>query len=197
MKRALSPLAQRLRELRQQASTTAGRPLKQKDVAAALSVSTTIVCLWETAAAVPTDERINDYANLLATVRADNFKLPSKNELTRDEQQRQEELASELRSLHDDLEIQSASTAASTPKQLSRWHYPGEEPVRIVCGALQNPPQEANPAHVNHVKLLAYADLDALDELKTHLRNRNQGPTLRSSLRRRLPTLTCKHTWCC
>jgi hypothetical protein len=49
------------------------------------------------------------------------------------------------------------------------WELPDGAPVRIVCGALANPPDIADPVNRNYIRLAGFADLDSLVALYAHV----------------------------
>ena len=166
-------LARRLRDLREHVTAT-GRPLTQKEVAAALEVSHSLVCSWERSDRVPPTRRLAAYAQLFAVVGRSDLRPVDEAELTVEERGHRDRLASELIRLREEaLGRQPVIGKLSTDTSSSRWRFPDGEPVRIICGALPEPPPEADPAHINHVRLSAFNDLDALVELLKHVQRRN------------------------
>jgi hypothetical protein len=117
---------------------------------------------------------LDDYARLFASTGRNDLSLVDEAELTVEERGRRDRLASELLRLREEaLGRQPADETPLTKTVSSRWHFPDGGPVRIICGALPEPPPEADPTHINHVRLSAFADLDALVELLKHVQRLN------------------------
>ncbi|MFD8492474.1 helix-turn-helix domain-containing protein [Amycolatopsis sp. NPDC059657] len=143
-------LSARLLELR----TAAG--LKQKAIADALGVGVSIVSSWENGKKTPSERRVTDYARFFAGEEHTEF----------------ESLRRELLHLH-------ATATGRHPDDLDQlpdlWRFPDGGPVRIICGELPDgeKTEYADPANANFMRLSAYADLDAMVELFSHIRALN------------------------
>jgi hypothetical protein len=117
---------------------------------------------------------LDAYARLFALTGRSDFSLVDEGDLTIEERGHRDRLASELSRLREEaLGRQPAIETPLTRASSSRWQFPDGEPVRIICGKLPKPPPEADPAHINHVRLSAFNDLDALVELLKHVQRRN------------------------
>lgn len=143
-------LSARLLELRTAAE------LKQKAVASALGVGVSIVSSWENGRKTPSEQRIEDYARLFADEEHAEF----------------EALHRELLHLHATATGRHSDDLAHLP---DLWRFPDGGPVRIICGELPEggKPQYAEHGNANYMRLSAYADLDAMVELFSHIRALN------------------------
>lgn len=159
-------LARRLRDLRLQHWDA---PVTQPVLGRLLGVKPPTISSWERSDSpvVPPRERLDAYASLFATARSlTEGRVLDDTELDDTERDRRRELLAELTTLRD-------SAVRSTGDVTDPWHFPDGAPVRIICGKLSDPPQEARGHRWNYVALSAYADLDALVELYGHVRARN------------------------
>jgi hypothetical protein len=176
---AVQELAHRLRSLRE--LTWPGKHLTQAALAKAFSaeaqVAPATLSTWEslTAPKLPSADRINAYARYFATSRSIEEGLLPLDSLTEPEQAAYRELAAELTRLHRAARKPSAGDVIAVRKS---WHFADPGPVTLICARL--PEEEmgplANPRNLNYTELQAYADLDALMELRGHIRAEN--PTM-------------------
>lgn len=162
-----TPLARRLRELRQSAGLT------QRSVADALVCSVPLISSWESGQAIPPATRLADYAALIARASADP-----------DESGRRERLIQELT----DLREREGGGRATVPSQPTRhpleattdtigggpWYFPDGRPITIVCSVFPDEELAKIPnsqvTDADFVKSYRYTDLDALIELHGHIR---------------------------
>jgi transcriptional regulator with XRE-family HTH domain len=185
-------LGTRLRRLRQQALD---RPVTQRQLCGALAVSGALVGSWENGAAIPPEDRLRDYAHFFCTVRsaADGaIRMIPVEELAPDERQRRVRLFDELSELREEALAGTARPVPAFGALGGRFLFYGDGlPVTVLCTPLSRrqlgyheqgaadgslPPAvqyATNPAHPNHVRNLANADVDALIELVGHLRAEN------------------------
>lgn len=172
--RGSAPLALRLRELRE--DRWPARVVTQRMLAEGLGgtkpLSLSSISAYENPAAPgqPPESRLRDYATFFATERSvegGRGRLLSDNELTESERAFRDELYAELLSL-------SNAEDAPTPMARGTWAFPPGDPVRLICGRLENLSHpyisEQDP---NYTELLSYADLDALVEVFGHIRMQN------------------------
>lgn len=153
-----SPLAVRLRELRQETGAT------QKEVADALGLGVSSISAYEKGALLP-PRRVEDYATFFAVRRSrGDGPVPTQlGELTDSERTYRTALLRELRGL---------VTVQDAPADL--WTFPPGEPIVILCGRLDNMTHPYSTVRdPNFTDLLTFADLDALMELHGHIRMRN------------------------
>lgn len=158
-----TPLAARLRELRQETGAT------QKDVADALGLGVSSISAYEKGALLP-PRRLEDYATFLTVRRSrgDRPVLAPAAELTDNERSDRAVLLRELRSLL----TQDAAT--------DLWTFPAGEPIVILCGRLDNMTHPYSTVRdPNFTDSLTFADLDALIELHGHIRMRNPDSLVR------------------
>jgi transcriptional regulator with XRE-family HTH domain len=177
-------LGARLRRLRQDWGLT------QTRVAEALGVSTALVSSWETGAAVPGEERLNEYARFFATrrsVAADPAVLLALADLTAAENQERATHVDELVRLRDEALGLTPGVRGGGALGGRFWHFPDGQPVTILCSPLSRadlgwsadgPMAPAvryatNPSHPNAVQHLRNGDIDALLELVGHVRAEN------------------------
>lgn len=183
---ALSQLAARLRELREE--SWRDYRLTQAMLATALadgdSLASATVSSWESQAApkLPPQERLIAYARFFATRRSIEGGKPHLvplDSLTDEENAAREALEDELlalreRTLHPprDTTARPMPMEGVLPQRL--WQF-GEGPVNIVCAQL--PEDEAgvlaDPSHPNYTELRRFADLDSMVELHGHLCREN------------------------
>lgn len=157
-----TPLAARLRELRQETGAT------QKDVADALGLGVSSISAYEKGALLP-PRRLEDYATFLAVRRSrGNRPVPAESaELSDTERSDRAALLRELRSL-------------LTQDTTDLWTFPAGEPIVILCGQLDNMTHPYSTVRdPNFTDLLTFADLDALLELHGHIRMRNPDSLVR------------------
>jgi transcriptional regulator with XRE-family HTH domain len=161
-----TPLAVRLRELRQESGAT------QKDVADALGLGVSSISSYEKGALVPA-RRLEDYATFVAVRRSrGDSPVPLRvAELTDGERSERSTLLRELRSLVMQDEAESDADL---------WTFPPGEPIVILCGRLENMTHPYSTVRdPNYTELLTFADLDALLELHGHVRMRNPDSLVR------------------
>lgn len=168
-------LADRLRQLRVE------RYGKQTQgaLARAFRVGAPMISMWENANAVPSEEQLEVYARIYCSpegVTGEKVTVHADADLTPDEIEAKDGLLAELtrlRSVHLGAEVAENGD--------SSWHFPGGAPVRLVCGELpeDEQPEYTASKHVNHLELLAYADLDSMVELFGHIRSLNPDSDVR------------------
>jgi hypothetical protein len=139
---------------------------------------------------VPPPRRLREIATFYATPRSmtgERARLLLEDELTADELRARDELLDELTALRDGSDQRAEAAGAATIRSEGPvleagggaslrfdWAFPGGAPVRIVCGKLDDPPEQyTNPENLNYTDLLTYADLDSLVELHGHIRKVN------------------------
>ena len=187
-------LAPRLKELRE--SGFSGRRVTQQQLAEALGgdrpLSIPSISAYENPFAPPPPEtRLRDYATFFATERSlvdGRGRLVPDDELTRDERANRDALIEELLSLVDKPvgDASSAPREKTTAGQLI-WSFPEGEPVRIICGQLEDMTHPyADPKNRNYTELLKFADLDALMELYAYAWRLNPSCDIRFMLDSRL-----------
>jgi len=170
-----SKLAHRLNELRAQHGLT------QSQLAKALQVSAPSISSWESAKAPkpPPVERLRAYARLFATERSTEggkLRVLDEDELTDAERVRANELEQELLSLHPLLRVVAPAAPASSGSWPADDFFRFDEGrvITIVCASVPDKLKARMPySHASDpdfVKLLTYADLDALLEMYGHLR---------------------------
>ena len=165
-------LAERLKALRHSGLS---RALTQREVAAALGgdkpLSLALISSWETGKALPTEERLRDYARVFTTAGQGDD----------DDPQDRRTLEQELLSLRARAEAgpAEASGLVSAVNGGGMWHFPDGNEVCIIASRL---PEHvighidyADFRHPNHISLLHYADADALIEVFGHIRASNPG----------------------
>ena len=179
-------LARRLRELREE--RWPDLVLTQATMAEALGgLAVSTISSWESPNAPPPPRRrLAAYATFFATrrsVEGGRYRVLAEHELEDAERTERNHLLTELLALRD---AAPGPPAIYGPDAAARntWHFPDGAPVRLVCGKL---PDDAlspltSPAKLNHVELLAYADLDALVELFGHVRAENPTSDVRFKL---------------
>lgn len=176
--RASLPLAQRLRELREQC--WAEMRLTQAQLASAFSdVAPATVASWENTGAPkpPPAERLHIYARFFCTRRSIEGGKPhllTLESLTGDEKAACEALEAELTALRDQAKM--ATSLLEVEAQRS-WRFTDAGPLTIVCAQLpvDKTGSFANPMEPNYTQLQSFADLDALIELHGHVRAENPG----------------------
>jgi hypothetical protein len=166
-------LARALRELRE--STWPGKVLTQGQLAKALSsegrVAAATLSSWEskTNPKTPSEARIRAYARFFCTERSVQGEphLIPKDQLTRSELERSEQLESQL------LELYHPEERKARPS----FQF-DSGPVIVICpeAPLEVQGSLADPDDPNFTRMWKYSDLDALIELYGHLRAQN--PTL-------------------
>jgi hypothetical protein len=181
----LSPsrLAARLRELRVQSWD--GVQVTQKNVAEALGASVALISSWESAAAIPPEERLHRYARFFATPRSleggTGHLLPA-GDLTTAEDARRRDLVEELVRLRDEA-LKPGARARDTGALGGRfWYFPDGQTITIVGSALserQVRSDYTNKAHPNYIASLINGDMDAVIELVGHVRAENPGSEVR------------------
>lgn len=191
-------LGTKLRRLRQRALD---RPVTQRQLCGALGVSGALVGSWESGAAIPPEERLRGYAHFFCTARSASegaIRMIPVEELGPDERQRRVKLFDELNELREEAIEETARPVPAFGALGGRFLYYGDGlPVTILCTPLSSrqlgydeagaadgslPPAvqyATNPAHPNHVRNLANADVDALIELVGHLRAESPALSLR------------------
>jgi transcriptional regulator with XRE-family HTH domain len=165
---SVTPLADRLKELRQTGRT--GHKLTQLELARALDVSVPLISSWEHGT-VPPPERLDDYARLFARSR-DTFQLGPIEDLDPGEQQQYQILTAELHRLRDQTADPVEIAAAPNPLQ-----FPPGDGITIVCSELPDHLRtalgNASPDDPDYIESYKYADLDALIELLLNIRSLN------------------------
>jgi transcriptional regulator with XRE-family HTH domain len=165
-----TPLAERLRALRQSGLS---RALTQREVAAALGgdkpLSLALISSWETGKALPTEERLRDYARVFTPDDGD------------DGAQTRRQLEHDLLQLRQRAEAGAADGPVhglvSSVSGGGMWHFPDGNEVCIIASRLPDHViggvGYADFRHPNHIALLRYADADALIEVFGHIRASN------------------------
>jgi transcriptional regulator with XRE-family HTH domain len=198
MDEAGTRLGTKLRRLRQQALN---RPVTQRQLCGALGVSGALVGSWESGAAIPPEDRLRSYAHFFCTPRSASegaIRMIPVEELAPDERKRRVKLFDELNELREEAIEETAGPVPAFGALGGRFLYYGDGlPVTVLCTPLSSrqlgyddeaaadgslPPAvqyATNPAHPNHVRNLANADVDALVELVGHLRAENPALELR------------------
>jgi transcriptional regulator with XRE-family HTH domain len=121
----------------------------QQDLAAALGIGNTSVSNWErrTDPAIPGPARLAEIATFHATRRSLGGSRPRllTDTLTPDEEIAREQLLQELGALH-------AMATGSIPAAptWNPWRFPGDAPVRLICGSRPEPAQSATARTENH-----------------------------------------------
>jgi hypothetical protein len=178
-------LGERLRGLRQ--AGLGGEPVTQGSVALVLRKSVPLISSWEKGKAMPSEEWLHAYARFFATPRSfvdGRPRLLPLEDLRGDELDRFERLFQEL------LELRSVPKAPDDPSVRSpwegMWHFADRSPITVVCARLPaglRPSQAlSTPESPDYVELNAYADLDALMELHTHVYAANPGVSVHRTL---------------
>jgi transcriptional regulator with XRE-family HTH domain len=179
-------LAERLKLLRQSGLS---RALTQREVAAALGrdkpLSLALISSWETGKALPPDERLRDLARLYAPGAAgDGPALLDDARLGPAGRETRERLERELFALRDQAETSTWHRPGARPEQAAgpdggMWHFPDGNEVCIIGSRLPDyvlsGVEYADYRHPNHIKMLHYADADALVEVFGHVRASNPG----------------------
>lgn len=146
--------------------TWAGRPVQQQELARALGVSKSMVSGWESSrpgTPMPGPEWLYKIATFFSTRRTLDPSIGDRRsphlvaDLDADEAATRDRLFAELESL-------TRGTRSAPQRNLLKFHP--EESIRIIGGELPAEFRSANdpssPDHVNHVRMMAYADLDSL-----------------------------------
>lgn len=178
---ASAALARRLRELRE--GRWPGHLVTQKSIAEALGrdrpLAVSSISAYEnqgSPSAIP-DQRLRDYATFFSTQRSiggNTARILADDELTDEEIVTRDALLRELEDLRDEADDPGGTPAAS------RWSFPDGDPIRIICGQLEDMTHPySRPDSPNYTKLLSYADADALVELFGHIRMRNPNSDVR------------------
>ncbi|RSM51550.1 hypothetical protein DMB66_41640, partial [Actinoplanes sp. ATCC 53533] len=178
-------LGERLRGLR--LAGIAGQPVLQSSVAQALQKSVPLISSWEKGKAMPSEEWLHAYARFFATPRSfvdGRPRLLPLEDLRGDELDRCERLFQEL------LELRSVPKAPDDSMVRSpwegMWHFADRSPITVVCAGLpvELRPSQAlsTPESPDYVALDAYADLDALLELHSHVYAANPGVSVHHTL---------------
>jgi transcriptional regulator with XRE-family HTH domain len=171
-------LAARLRTLR---LGSQGGAVTQRAVATVLGVSVPLISSWESGGAVPTAERLRDYALAFAVddaLQADRPQLPDEDSLTEAQDRRRQALVDELIQLRDGaLQPSRAETRERGELGGKFWYYPEGSKVRIITtkmwpSVLARIPY-ADPRHPNYIESFGDADRDATIELLGHIRAEN------------------------
>jgi len=179
-------LAERLRDLREREYGQ----FTQKALAAALGgedpLSIATISQWEKPGSgrLPPPPRLAAYALLFCTSRSFTSGAPRllrESELNEQEKGRQAELYAELLALRERaVETQAASSLESLiGPSSSIWHFPDGKAVSIVCSKAPEPPDYADPGHLNYTRYARHADLDALIEVFGQLRADNPASMIR------------------
>ncbi len=170
---APSPLARRLRELRERHWSDI--KLTQAHLARALSVAPATLSSWESkgTSKAPPKERLKDYARFFATRRSleGGAHLLPFDKLSDGEKQEAHALENELIGLHPSVK----NHIAVTDGQRALLSFEDAGSVVIICPQL--PDNAVGPLaaenHINHARLHRYGDPDALIELFGHVRALN------------------------
>jgi transcriptional regulator with XRE-family HTH domain len=173
-------LGERLRALREQKHLTQKQLARVLGGAEPLSIAT--VSLWEKPGSdrLPPPQRLEAYARLFCTSRSfesGKLRLLSSGELTEQERERERELYDELISLRE--RAQSTVPAAAKGQRSAIWHFADPIAVSIVCSDAVEPPEYAEPSHVNYSRYARYADLDALIEVYGQVKADNPARMIR------------------
>jgi transcriptional regulator with XRE-family HTH domain len=176
-------LPQRLRELRKDWGLT------QPQLASALSVTPSLVSMWESGTRVPAVDRLDRYSQFFAGPRPAPGRAPERLSLDRfddEERRRYTELQDELRKLHE--AGRTAANARAMHAGLGSFWRTDAEYVQIICGKLarEGRPAIASGKDRNYVQLAAYSDQDSLTELFGHLRATNPAAQVEFELASRL-----------
>jgi hypothetical protein len=174
----VSRLAERLRELREHEFAK----LTQTDLGHALGdadsvLSPATISMWENPASgrVVPRSRLEAYARLFCTPRsfAGGVRVLGLSELTEQEQDRLEELRSELLRLRDRAVSRAGAPAAGEAR--SMWHFPDGARITLVCYRLapERRPPSADPTSLNYVRFSGLADLDTLIDIYGAIRAYN------------------------
>lgn len=177
-------LSERLRALRGQYR---GARVTQQNVASALGVSPALVSSWESGGAVPSAERLRDYALAFASERTfaqADPELPDESDLTPAEDRRRQDLTDELGRLRD-VAMRPDDAPESGRGALGGrfWYFPDGAPVRVITTpiwpslAAVNP--YADPRHPNYIQAFRDMDADATIELVSHIRAENPATDVR------------------
>jgi transcriptional regulator with XRE-family HTH domain len=157
-------LAERLRALREQ------KRLTQKQLGEILGgsepISIATISVWEKPGSdrLPPPHRLEAYARLFCTSRSfesGGLRLLSPSELTQQERERETELYDELVALRERAQSTNTLPTAKGPRS-ALWHFPDPIAVSIVCSDAVDPPEYAQPSHLNYTRYARYADLDAM-----------------------------------
>jgi transcriptional regulator with XRE-family HTH domain len=173
-------LAERLRDLREREYGQ----FTQKQLATALGgqepLSIATISQWEKPGSgrLPPPQRLEAYARLFCTNRSFASGAPRllrDDELSEQERERQAELYAQLFTLRERaLETQAATSSEPlTRHNGSIWHFPDGAAVSIACSEAPEPPEYAQPDHLNYTRYARHADLDALIEVFGQLRSDN------------------------
>ena len=179
-----TPLARRLRDLRE--SHFPHARITQPEVARALGgVSVPLVSSWESPnkSVIPKDAYLVGYATLFCTPRSlqdGQLRRLRDQDLTPDELMARDGLLRELRALAGP----SRNPSAHSGPIPGSWDFTNDDgEIVIVCARL---PQEmldrmpyTDPEDPDYVRLYSFADLDALMELRGHLRAANPYKSVR------------------
>jgi transcriptional regulator with XRE-family HTH domain len=174
-------LAERLRALRRQYRVT------QQQVATVLGVSTGLISSWESGAAVPSAERLRDYA--LAFASEDTFDavephLRDEAELSSTQERHRQDLIDELVRLRD-LALRPPGARSPGRGALGGrfWYFPDGAPIRIITTpiwpSLEKDIPYVDPWHPNYVQAFRDMDRDATIELVSHIRAENPATDVR------------------
>ena len=172
-------LARRLRSLR--VREWPDEHLTQRDLAAALEVSESLISSWESHKnpTVPPISRIDAYATFFATRRSraeDSWRVLDVDELTTTEIERRESLRTELLALRDAAEQQPPGSvpdvASSNP-----WYYADRQPTLVICPELSDDILAGLPyadiRDPSYVRMHRFGELDALLSVYGHIRALN------------------------
>lgn len=175
-------LADRLLELR--TTQWPGRTIKQAELAKALAVSAPSVSSWENNKVVPAADRLDAYATFFASERSVTsrpYQLLSIHDLTVEERERRDMLATELAALRERA-LRDAAREAVPPREVASpssagegfWRFDDRGPIMLVCGRLPGE-MVANMAYADkdspdYAALYGYADPDSLLELYGYIR---------------------------
>jgi len=188
-------LAQRLRTLR---TESAGKPLTQGTLAAALGVTAQSVSSWEREEKVTVipHGHLRSYARFFAVDRFEGDgkrQLVDLNELSDDERRQVAELEHQLEDLRNAAlgesgvrrrdETAASAGSAEFPGLHDRfWRFPYDRPITIVCAQLpegQVTARFTDPRDPDFVSAYTYSDLGAVVEVYGHLRAVNPNSDVR------------------
>lgn len=175
-------LGQRLRSLRE--AGFGGVPVTQRVVANAFAKSVPLVSSWEKGKAAPSQEWLHAYARFFATPRSYDGGQPrllAVEDLRDEERDSYDQLIRELTALRTAtgpaapaVPVDADDTGTHAPWE-GLWHFADRAPVTLACARRPAGPGAVSPESADYVELHAYADLDALFELHSHVYAANPG----------------------
>jgi transcriptional regulator with XRE-family HTH domain len=167
-------LASRLRELR--TSSWPAHTITQSHIGIALGLSVPTVSSWENRRTPksPTPGTLHQLATLFAVAPPlidDKLHVPRENDLDDDAKADRDKLLRQLTELRNRTRTTAHVSTDEEPADL--WRFPEGDPIRVICGKLEEPPADGENDALNRIALFNYADLDALVELYGYLRKVN------------------------